>query len=174
MPPDNDLHPLEDENMGNLDNFDDWEDDPEPPVVAPLRGTMISLRLDQETASLIRRAARSEGLSQSEFVRQAAIEAAEKVALSEPIRVQIPPGVGSIVRYADNTWTATVERAHVTMAPGTNPQATIYSPLLPGPAASRHVADGNVIRSLASVNWGDRRQRRPHSPSDRPRRRRSR
>ncbi len=173
MPQDNDLHRLEDDDVPEFANFDDWEEDPDPPVVAPPRGTMISLRLDQDTASLVRRAARTQGLSQSEFVRRAAIEAAEKATWPEPIRIQIPPGANSMVRYEGNTWIATMERTHATMVPVTNPQKTIYAPLRPDLVPLRHVA-GNTIRSISPASAGGRRQRRPHGPSGGPRQRRSR
>lgn len=83
----------EDPDLLPIENPEDWE------VVARGRPatrlvTIISLRLDQPSAGLIQRAARMEGVTQSEFVRQAALRAAESVVRRQPVRVVT--GVGQV------------------------------------------------------------------------------
>jgi hypothetical protein len=61
-----------------------WARESEPLVASPQLGAMISIKLDPESALLVRRAAQRLGLTWSEFVRRAAIEAAtEAVRQSE-------------------------------------------------------------------------------------------
>jgi hypothetical protein len=56
------------------------------PSQGPVRlATMISLRLDPDTAELVRRAARTAELTQSEFVRRAALSAAERMLRPMPV-----------------------------------------------------------------------------------------
>lgn len=76
---DPDLQPL-----GEDADLDDWAAVPSP---GPARlAAMISVRFDPAAADLIRRAARIEELTQSEFVRQAALAAAERTIQ----RVDVP------------------------------------------------------------------------------------
>lgn len=76
---DPDLRPL-----GDDADLDDWEAVPSP---GPVRlAAMISVRFDPDAAELVRRAARIEELTQSEFVRQAALAAAERTIQ----RVDVP------------------------------------------------------------------------------------
>ncbi len=61
-----------------------WARESEPLTAAPQLGAMISIKLDPDSALLVRRAARLLGVTWSEFARRAAIEAAtEAVRQSE-------------------------------------------------------------------------------------------
>lgn len=61
-----------------------WARESEPLTASPQLGAMISIKLDPDSALLVRRAARLSGVTWSEFVRRAAIEAAtEAVRQSE-------------------------------------------------------------------------------------------
>jgi hypothetical protein len=53
-----------------------WARESEPLNAAPQLGATLSIKLDPESAVLVRRAARLSGVSWSEFVQRAAIEAA--------------------------------------------------------------------------------------------------
>lgn len=53
-----------------------WARESEPLTASPQLGAMISIRLDPDGASLVRRAARLMGMSKAEFVQRAAIKAA--------------------------------------------------------------------------------------------------
>jgi hypothetical protein len=55
-----------------------WARESEPLTASPQLGAMISIKLDPDSALLVRRAARHLGVSWSEFVRRAAIDAATK------------------------------------------------------------------------------------------------
>ena len=61
-----------------------WARESEPLTASPQLGAMISIKLDPDSALFVRRAARLLGVTWSEFVRRAAIEAAtEAVRQSE-------------------------------------------------------------------------------------------
>ena len=61
-----------------------WARESEPLTASPQLGAMISIKLDPDSALLVRRAARHLGVTWSEFVRSAAIAAAtEAVRQSE-------------------------------------------------------------------------------------------
>jgi hypothetical protein len=61
-----------------------WARESEPLAVSPQLETIVSIKLDPADALLVRRAARLLGVTWSEFVRRAAIEAAaEAVRQSE-------------------------------------------------------------------------------------------
>jgi len=62
-----------------------WARESEPLTVSPQLGAMISIRLDPDSALLVQRAARLLGVTRTEFVQRASIEAAaEAVRQSEP------------------------------------------------------------------------------------------
>jgi uncharacterized protein (DUF1778 family) len=78
-----------------MDNPGDWEVVPEAEAVrVPSRlGTMVSVRLDPDTARLVRQAARIAGITHSEFLRRAVESAARSVVDQEPVRVVAHGGV---------------------------------------------------------------------------------
>jgi hypothetical protein len=53
-----------------------WAREPEPLTAAPRLAARISIDLDPESASLVRRAARRMGVTRAEFVRRAALREA--------------------------------------------------------------------------------------------------
>jgi len=62
-----------------------WSRESEPLTAAPQLGAMISIRLDPNSASLVRRAARLLGMTRSEFVQRVAVSAA-----AEALEVERP------------------------------------------------------------------------------------
>jgi hypothetical protein len=56
-----------------------WSDTPEELSAAPKLAAMISVRFDADAAASIRRAARLQGISRSEFVRRAALSEANRI-----------------------------------------------------------------------------------------------
>jgi len=74
-----------DANDRPIENIDDIEVVSTQPAGQRL-GTMVSVRLDAERAQLVRMAAQLAGVSQSEFLRQSAIDAARKaLRIDEPL-----------------------------------------------------------------------------------------
>jgi uncharacterized protein (DUF1778 family) len=55
-----------------------WASESVPMTAAPRLETTISIRFDPESATLLRRAARLQGLTKSQFVRQATLQEARK------------------------------------------------------------------------------------------------
>jgi hypothetical protein len=68
-----------------------WAEEPEPMTAASQLGAIISVRLDPETAELVRRAARSQGMTQAAFVREATRQAATSVVTNSATK---PKGLG--------------------------------------------------------------------------------
>ena len=62
-----------------------WASESEPVAVAPRLEATISIRFDPEGALQLRRAARLKGMTKSEFVRQATLQAAQKVIADSPL-----------------------------------------------------------------------------------------
>lgn len=54
-----------------------WASEPEPMTAASRLGAIISVKLDPDTARLVRRVARFKGMTQADFVRDAARSAAQ-------------------------------------------------------------------------------------------------
>ena len=84
-----------------------WAEDPEPLTAAPRLGTMISVRLDPEGARSVRRAARAEGMTQSEFVRRAALRSAAEVIAREPTVIAAPAGEAPLIVWTGAKITVT-------------------------------------------------------------------
>ena len=71
-----DIH-NQDPDLRPIAEADEWEPVANEISVAPHLAAIISIRLDPDAARMVRRAARAARLTQTEFVRQAALEAAE-------------------------------------------------------------------------------------------------
>lgn len=67
-----------------------WAEDPEPLTAVPRLGAMISIRLDPDAAHAVRQAAVAAGITQVEFVRRAALQAASQA----PAREAVTAGTG--------------------------------------------------------------------------------
>ncbi|MGH2618130.1 MAG: DUF6290 family protein [Thermomicrobiales bacterium] len=61
-----------------------WATKSEPVTAASRLATTISIRFDSDSALLLRRAARLKGVTKSEFVRQATLEAAQETIDETP------------------------------------------------------------------------------------------
>lgn len=71
-------------------NSEGWSNEPTPAVSAPKLGVTISIRLDPESARIVRRAARLKAKTLSEFVRGATVrEATSVVDQAETASIQI-------------------------------------------------------------------------------------
>jgi hypothetical protein len=71
-------------------NAQGWSDEPVPAIGAPKLGVTISIRLDPESARIVRRAARLRAKTLSEFVRGATLrEATSVVREAETTAIQI-------------------------------------------------------------------------------------
>jgi hypothetical protein len=62
-----------------------WSSEPEVISVAPRLEATVSIRFDPDGARLLRRAARLKGVTKSEFVRQATLQAAQKTVDEQPL-----------------------------------------------------------------------------------------
>lgn len=62
-----------------------WSSEPEVISAAPRLEATISIRFDPDGARLLRRAARLRGVTTSEFVRQATLQAAQKAVDEQPL-----------------------------------------------------------------------------------------
>ena len=62
-----------------------WSSEPEAISAAPRLEATISIRFDPDGARLLRRAARLRGVTKSEFVRQATLQAARKTVDEQPL-----------------------------------------------------------------------------------------
>jgi hypothetical protein len=62
-----------------------WASESEQLIAAPRLETTISIRFDPDSALLLRRAARMQGLTKSQFVRQATLKEARKVIDETPL-----------------------------------------------------------------------------------------
>lgn len=60
-----------------------WAREAEPLTAAPRLGALISIRLDPDSAALVRRAARLLGMSNVEFVQRMAVRAAAEAIDAE-------------------------------------------------------------------------------------------
>ncbi len=80
------------------ENQSDWEVVPadERAIAAPRLGAMISVRLEPDLASSVRRAAGIEGVSQSEFIRKAVEERVAAILSKAEISLASPPGEESV------------------------------------------------------------------------------
>jgi hypothetical protein len=76
-----DIH-NQDPDLQPIAEADEWEPVASEVSVAPHLAAIVSIRLDPDAARLVRRAARAARLTQAEFVRQAALKAAETALAS--------------------------------------------------------------------------------------------
>lgn len=83
---------LVDAGLGELADPDDWEIATNSIEVRPTLGAAVSLRLNADDARLVRKAARIEGVTQSEFIRSAArkhaIESLSKSVKRQQVRAE--------------------------------------------------------------------------------------
>jgi hypothetical protein len=82
----------------------DWDVEIDGAVVRPRLGATISLRLDPEMARRVRKAAKLIGVSQSDFIRQAASQRAESLLGSGVEEIIVAPGSSISVRLAPDGW----------------------------------------------------------------------
>jgi uncharacterized protein (DUF1778 family) len=66
-----------------------WSSEPVEISAAPRLEATISIRFDPEGARLLRRAARLKGMTKSEFVRQATLQAAQKTVDEQPLPIMM-------------------------------------------------------------------------------------
>lgn len=119
-----------------------WAEEAEPLTASPKLGAMISVRLDPEAARTVRRAARAEGLTQSAFVRRAALRAATEAIGREPAVIAAPAGEAPLIVWGGGR-TTFARDARTTGSTGVNVEATSGgNGLLPGPPAGRPRPDG--------------------------------
>lgn len=71
-----------------------WAERSVPLTAAPRLETTISVRFEPDDALLLRRAARMSGVTKSEFVRRATIDAAKKKIDETPVPVAFRPVAG--------------------------------------------------------------------------------
>lgn len=64
-----------------------WDAEPEIITSAPRLEATVSIRFDPDGALLLRRAARMKGMTKSEFVRQATLQAAQKAIAETPLPI---------------------------------------------------------------------------------------
>ena len=81
-----------------------WEFDTEPIEVRPRLGATLSVRLEPDDAKLVRRAARSLGLTQSEFIRRAARDRANDVITAMQERIVVGSRTTVRLAYVHDHW----------------------------------------------------------------------
>jgi uncharacterized protein (DUF1778 family) len=81
-----------------VQDAEQWEIDTDELTIAPRLGATISVRFDPATASLIRRAARLQGRSQSAFVREAAEESARSTIAKARVVLKVRGHVAPMLR----------------------------------------------------------------------------
>jgi hypothetical protein len=100
-----------------------WSSEPEDISAAPRLETTISIRFDPDGARLLRRAARLKGVTKSEFVRQATLQAAQKTVDERPLPITMWVSTGGQESQAETQsrdfTEKSVNRAIVQSAPTT-------------------------------------------------------